>query len=409
MFDLHIHGEGIVSGYARILTQGYLIIKGKTVLKKILSSCVGCLKVRMITSVSPMGTDETLLHSQTLPMKIVYMDLAGYWTLPVVRGEEATTKVWWLLLTCSWSRFVKIQVMTEVSARAVMESTETAMSTIGCGMPAVIYCDQGTQLLPMETLMTEGDLDALPDNIYHEVKNSLVKSGGVVKASTAFSPWKRGKVERLNAVTKKAIKQVGLAKSTFIEFHHMINRVENLINRRPLGGYGGIIEDLVLRPCDLIYPLYSKLQVNLNSELPKTSSKEADFMEEANQIFEVFKEVWVSLYLHDLRKTSTKRYGRHTIEEGDFVILLDRVRSAHIHTYGIITRKISDHLKIKIISRGAKIDKNYKIMKPATTVIVDRAPESLVLLSKQGRFFDPFSITIPEKKKKKVIKERWVL
>ena len=73
-------------------------------------------------------------------------------------------------------------------------------------------------------------------------------------------------------------------------------------------------------------------------------------------------------------------------------------------------KKISDHhLQVKVISRGAGLDKNFQIVKPAKTIIIDRAPESLVLVSKQGKFFDPFDI-IPEKKGKKgPIREKWIL
>ena len=63
-----------------------------------------------------------------------------------------------------------------------------------------------------------------------------------------------------------------------------------------------------------------------------------------------------------------------------------------------------------MISRGAGLDKNFQIVKPAKAIIIDRAPESLVLVSKQGKFFDPFDIIIPEKKVKRgPIREKWIL
>ena len=88
-----------------------------------------------------------------------------------------TVKTWLLLASCSWFRYVKIQLLTEVTARAVTQGLETAMNSIGCNMPSTIFCDRGTQLLPMENLMKEGELDGLPDEIYNEVKNNLIKAG----------------------------------------------------------------------------------------------------------------------------------------------------------------------------------------------------------------------------------------
>ena len=134
---------------------------------------------------------------------------------------------------------------------------------------------------------------------------------------------------------------------------------------------------------DQIQTDFSKLQTNFTHELPHTENQAADFMAQANQIFNVFRELWISLYIHDLRKTSNKRQGRHILDEGDYVLVLDRVKTNHINSYGVIIEKISPHhLRVKIISRQATLDNDYNIVRPAKTIIIDRAPESLVLLSK---------------------------
>ena len=106
------------------------------------------------------------------------------------------------------------------------------MNSVGCSMPAVVYCDRGTQLLPLEQLQKEADLDWLNDSTYHEVKNRLTAAGVIIKASTAHSPWKRGKVERLISITKKALKQVGIKQTTFTDMQHLISKVETLVNTR---------------------------------------------------------------------------------------------------------------------------------------------------------------------------------
>ena len=208
-------------------------------------------------------------------------------------------------------------------------------------------------------------------------------------------------------ITKKALKQVGIKQTTFTDMHHLITKVETLVNMRALGGYSSIIGDMILRPMDLIFPVSSPLKVEFTQKLPQTDSPQADYMKQAKELFQVFRELWSSLYIHDLRKTSTRRHGRHMLDVGDYVIILDRVRTKNVNSFGIIMKKISDHhLQVKVISRGAGLDKNFQIVKPAKTIIIDRAPESLVLVSKQGKFFDPFDI-IPEKKQP--IREKWIL
>ena len=96
------------------------------------------------------------------------------------------------------------------------------------------------------------------------------------------------------------------------------------------------------------------------------------------------------------------------LDKGDYVLVLDRVKTNHINSYGVIIEKISPHhLRVKIISRQATLDNDNNIVRPAKTTIIDRAPESLVLLSKGGKFFDPFEVT--QTKRKRPIKERWVV
>ena len=100
--DCHIHGEGLISAYSRVLTSGYLVIRGKVLLKKLMTTCVKCLKFKLIPSQASLGRDETALHSNSLPMQVSFVDLAGPWLLPVTKGNKTKIKVWLLLITCSW-------------------------------------------------------------------------------------------------------------------------------------------------------------------------------------------------------------------------------------------------------------------------------------------------------------------
>jgi hypothetical protein len=125
--DGHQHGEGMIFAYSRILTQGYLVIRGKVLLKRTLNSCVGCLKIKLIPSQASLGRDETELHANSLPMQICYVDIAGHWMLPVIKGSKTKVKAWIILLTCSWSRFVKIQPLERIDADSVLTGLTVAL------------------------------------------------------------------------------------------------------------------------------------------------------------------------------------------------------------------------------------------------------------------------------------------
>ena len=88
MVDGHIHGEGLISAYSRILSHVYLIIRGKVLLKKVMSSCVNCLKYKLIPSQASLGRDDTALHANSLPMEVSYVDIAAPGHYQLSRGVK---------------------------------------------------------------------------------------------------------------------------------------------------------------------------------------------------------------------------------------------------------------------------------------------------------------------------------
>ena len=207
----------------------------------------------------------------------------------------------------------------------------------------------------------------------------------------------------------------GVENSAYTEFVHLISKVEVLINSRPLGGYQGVWGDMVLRPCDLLFPMNANVLVKLSQELPRGANREVGHINQALAVFDTFKEQWSSMYLHDLRRLNVKKFDRHELKENDFVVLLDRAQQNHEFCYGLVTKKVTKHhLKVRVISRGMKLDKNYQMTKPAVTLELDRAPESLVFLFRMDQTFDPFDTPIDISDKgprvtKRKPKEKWSL
>ena len=92
------------------------------------------------------------------------------------------------------------------------------------------------------------------------------------------------------------------------------------------------------------------------------------------------------------------------------MILLDRVQQNHEFCYGIITQIVTrHHMKVRVISRGMQLDAQFNIKKPAVTVVLDRAPESLIFLSRMGEVNDHFDLSEKKNQGKKKIKEAWSL
>ena len=145
----------------------------------------------------------------------------------------------------------------------------------------------------------------------------------------------------------------------------------------------------------------------MSQELPRGGNKEVEYINEALAVFDTFRTQWSSMYLHDLRKLNVKKFDRPDMKEN--VILLDRAQQNHELCYGIITQVVTKHhLKVKVISRGMKLDKDYNMVKLAVTVELDRAPESLVFLYRMDQTIDPFDTPFDiSDRRQKVRKERW--
>ena len=158
-----------------------------------MSHCVKCLKFKLIPSQASLGRDETALHSNSLPMQISYIDLAGPWSLPVTKGNKTRVRVWLLLITCSWTRYVKVQPLTSITADSVLTGVTVALASIGCVMPKVIASDQGSQIIKLSDVIGDAELDSMSDAEYNKLKFQLVRQGVVLRNTTALSPWKQGK------------------------------------------------------------------------------------------------------------------------------------------------------------------------------------------------------------------------
>ena len=66
-------------------------------------------------------------------------------------------------------------------------------------------------------------------------------------------------------------------------------------------------------------------------------------------------------------------------------------------------------MKVPVISRGMQLDAQFNVKKPAVTVELDRAPESLIFLSRMGEVNDPFDLSEKKTKGNNKIKEKWSL
>ena len=161
--------------------------------------------------------------------------------------------------------------------------------------------------------MGDAELDSMSDSEYNKLKFQLVRQGVMLRNTTALSPWKQGKCERLIGVFKGALKAHGVGNSSYTDFVNLVAKCEVLVNSRPLGGYHSVWGDIILRPCDLLFPLNANVLVKLSQELPKGGNKEVDHINQTLAIFETFKEQWASMYLHDLRRLNVKRFDLHEL------------------------------------------------------------------------------------------------
>ena len=202
------------------LKRRYIVIKGRTTVKRILkNACYNCKRMQGRPFRSREGRLPDFRITPCRPFKHTGMDFMGPFKTP---GKRYV-----LLFTCAVTRAVHLEVTNGMSFAEVQRAVRRFAARRG--QPSVIYCDNAPQFIQLTSVMDNTNLKLIPPH----------------------SPWYGGFYERLVGCVKRALKTTFLnSRLVDDELRTVITEIEEAINRRPLCMTE---DDEVLTPACFLY------------------------------------------------------------------------------------------------------------------------------------------------------------
>ena len=214
----------------------YWIIRCRKIASSIDSACVHCKILRKKTTEQVMGELPLFRTSMQPAFTVVGCDLWGPISIRddvIKRGPRVTKKVWGVLLTCTATRAVYLDVACGNSTEELIHVIRRAMAR--CGRIRTIVSDPGTNLVGAAREMQEWR------NTWD--KNMLERFGsekGIQFLTImANSQHQNGVTEIMiklaKSIMKSLLKSIGEQILTLNELNTLLAETSQLVNERPIG------------------------------------------------------------------------------------------------------------------------------------------------------------------------------
>ena len=358
MIVAHQHQK--VSHQGRVLTHGavrqvgYHILHASKVIKRFISDCVFCRRLRgrpqeQIMADLPSDRIETLA-----PFRNVGIDMFGPYFVhdgKTTRRSSATKKVWALIVTCLASRAIHVEMVPSMDT----SSFELALRRFFAirGTCVKIRSDQGSNFIGAINQMV--DIEQLQrvassHNISWELNPPHASNYGGV--------WER-KIGAIKAVLNSTLKLTGKRNLSRDELGTLLQEATCVVNNTPLWSVSSSPDD----PCPLSPANLITLKDVPNPPSLDEFSKD-DMLEYGRRrwrriayLSEQFWLRWKQNYLQNLQERKRWKAPNHNINLGDIVLLrgktkrnewpMGRIIEANPSTDGLVRR-----VKVRIGSKG---------------------------------------------------------
>jgi hypothetical protein len=165
--DAHLHGIGFLSHLQSVLKSGVVSLNIKKIVKKHQARCARCRRIRMLPSQNTETPDNTLIFSNLPPFACIQMDVAGHFEL------KDQVKAYCLISCCSWSSAVLFSPLRSLSATEVLQGLETAMTSVGPGMPHQIYSDSAPSFISLKEIRQGRETGEMEDEEYRNLEREI--------------------------------------------------------------------------------------------------------------------------------------------------------------------------------------------------------------------------------------------
>nr|XP_042907172.1 uncharacterized protein LOC107438580 [Parasteatoda tepidariorum] len=286
------------------LREEFWILKFRKTVRKVIRKCIICKRFDsrpIATPTAPLPVDRLRAASV---FEITGIDFTG----PLYLKENQ--KSWIVIYTCAVFRAIHLELTTSLSTESFLQTFRRYVARRG--RPAIVYSDNGTNLVGANNLLKKINWDAV-------VKNSAVNKINW-KFIPPSAPWWGGFWERLIGILKRILRKVlGRTSLNFEELNTVLCDCESIINGRPLTYVSEDISDLVpLTPSMFLQEVREVGLPDLDLLDSKSLNKRFAYRQRLRQdLTKRFR----SEYLGQLRQFDRKMRSSSPIKIGDVVLI----------------------------------------------------------------------------------------
>jgi hypothetical protein len=334
----------------------FWIVKGGSLVRKVVHSCVICKRYSMQKTGQIMGLLPWSRVNRCRPFTNVGVDYAGPFTLKLAAGRSTKThKGYVAFFVCMVTKAVDIQAVSDLSAKAFLAAFERFVAKRGC--PARIYSDNGSNFVLAKKYLDKAGRDAM-----EEVLASMIKFFNSRLIGWSFNPpsgpnfgglWESG----IKSVKYHLKRVIGATVLTFEQFTTVLAKIEACLNSRPLVRLSDDPDQFVLTPGHFLIgdALLAPPQAVLN-EPGKLTEK----WDVCKRIANSFWKVWRDDYLKTLITREKWNSEERNLEVNDVVLMKNELTAP---TFWPLGRVVSTHPgsdeKVRVASIKTAQGKEY--------------------------------------------------
>ena len=313
----HYHEFAAHSGREQTLCElqrMFWIIGGRSLVKKIIRSCIKCRRMNAKPMEQFMGSlPGARLEAYHPPFTFTGVDLFGPLTVKWGRG---TAKRWGCLFTCLTTRAVHLEVTPSLETDDFIMVLRQFISRRG--PPKEIWSDRGTNFVGASRELKE----AIAHWNEETIERQLQQKGIRWVFQPPAAPHMSGVWERLVQITKKHLKSVaGDGLLSDVELRTLLAEVESIVNNRPITAVSDDPDD-----CSALTPNHFLLQ--RATQLPPGVFVNEDLFSrkrwrKVQFLADHYWKRWIREYVPTLQRRPKWVKSRRNAQIGDLVLLAE--------------------------------------------------------------------------------------
>ncbi|XP_067948768.1 uncharacterized protein [Watersipora subatra] len=365
------------STLAAIRDAGFWIVNGSNMVKSILSSCVGCAKLRKPAGEQKMSPLPEERLEKTPPFTNVGIDVFGpFYT----KDKRTENKRWGLLFTCLYSRAIHIEMLEDLSSDAFLNALQCFTSIRG--PIKTLISDHGTNFVGAANELKR-QLSYVEDE---SLKNYLLANKVEFKFTSPTGSHQGGVWERMIRSVREVLRGMALKYKGRIDTQTLrtcFYEAMSIVNNRPLTALDiNDPDENIITPNSLL-----TMKSDMPSELPPGNFDDDDLYgrlrwKKAQCFAQEFWLSWRQEYLSYLTLRQKWSKTRKNVTAGDIVMLVEQDTPRGRWKLGVVEEAIlgKDCLirRAKVRIGTSDLDKNGK--RTAKAVVLERPIQKLIKL-----------------------------